>query len=290
MRDVLPEVHELQACADGVGMREIGGGHGPVKMQQEPAYRIGGAPAVVEHVRIGRIAHRRDVLPERRKKVIEQFARQRVAGDRVGEAGEGVVRQPLARHGAVERVRHVVERDQALRGGCVPLVGDVVGGAREAVDGEHRLPQASRDEERGDGKVFVMGGGHGQRHITRRKDTFACRPRRCRWPVLWRVPPIFGYTSPFGESGCESGGIGRRTGFRFQRGSPWGFESPLSHHECNLARIRRTCKRASKHSASLNAASTWPFRSPRSKARSRSGWRGSRRTSRCPDSAPARCR
>ena len=28
---------------------------------------------------------------------------------------------------------------------------------------------------------------------------------------------------------CESGGIGRRTGFRFQRRKVWGFESPLSH-------------------------------------------------------------
>ncbi len=28
----------------------------------------------------------------------------------------------------------------------------------------------------------------------------------------------------------ESGGIGRRTGFRFQRRKVWGFESPLSHH------------------------------------------------------------
>ena len=28
---------------------------------------------------------------------------------------------------------------------------------------------------------------------------------------------------------CESGGIGRRTGFRFQRLAAWGFESLLSH-------------------------------------------------------------
>jgi hypothetical protein len=29
---------------------------------------------------------------------------------------------------------------------------------------------------------------------------------------------------------CESGGIGRRTRLRIWRGNPWGFESPLSHH------------------------------------------------------------
>src|SRR6185436_17539735 len=28
----------------------------------------------------------------------------------------------------------------------------------------------------------------------------------------------------------ESGGIGRRTSLRSWRGTPWGFESPLSHH------------------------------------------------------------
>ena len=30
----------------------------------------------------------------------------------------------------------------------------------------------------------------------------------------------------------ESGGIGRRTSLRSWRGSPWGFESPLSHQTC----------------------------------------------------------
>ena len=29
---------------------------------------------------------------------------------------------------------------------------------------------------------------------------------------------------------CESGGIGRRAGFRYQWGNPWEFKSPLSHH------------------------------------------------------------
>jgi hypothetical protein len=31
------------------------------------------------------------------------------------------------------------------------------------------------------------------------------------------------------EKPCESGGIGRRTRFRFWRRKVWGFESPLSH-------------------------------------------------------------
>ena len=31
------------------------------------------------------------------------------------------------------------------------------------------------------------------------------------------------------RTACESGGTGRRAGFRFLWGNPWGFESPLSH-------------------------------------------------------------
>ena len=36
-------------------------------------------------------------------------------------------------------------------------------------------------------------------------------------------------TSMAARSLCEGGGIGRRTGFRFQRGDPWGFDSPSSY-------------------------------------------------------------
>ncbi len=36
----------------------------------------------------------------------------------------------------------------------------------------------------------------------------------------------------------ESGEIGRRTGFRFQRRKAWGFDSLLSHHRVNM--INRT--------------------------------------------------
>ena len=36
----------------------------------------------------------------------------------------------------------------------------------------------------------------------------------------------FSFTGPEAR---ESGGIGRRAGFRTPWGNPWGFESPLSH-------------------------------------------------------------
>ena len=56
-------------------------------------------------------------------------------------------------------------------------------------------------------------------------------PLRDRIASRWRRKREFRYTFPFGGSGRESGGIGRRTGLRSRRGSPWGFESPLSHHD-----------------------------------------------------------
>ena len=36
---------------------------------------------------------------------------------------------------------------------------------------------------------------------------------------------------------CESGGIGRRTGFRYQRRKAWEFESLLSHHKFYLSKF-----------------------------------------------------
>ncbi len=50
------------------------------------------------------------------------------------------------------------------------------------------------------------------------------------WLRLTRLKGIIiGVRGEFGRLGCEGGGIGRRTRFRFWRRKVWGFESPLSH-------------------------------------------------------------
>jgi hypothetical protein len=55
---------------------------------------------------------------------------------------------------------------------------------------------------------------------------------------------------------CESGGIGRRTGLRSRRGSPWGFESPLSHQNDSIRQgSQHPCKQLSRRSASSSAGS-----------------------------------
>ena len=56
-----------------------------------------------------------------------------------------------------------------------------------------------------------------------RKDFMACRGGSCSY--------------------CESGGTGRRAGFRFQWGNPWGFESPLSHHSRPRIQEKWLCPR-----------------------------------------------
>lgn len=63
----------------------------------------------------------------------------------------------------------------------------------------------------------------------------ACRGRRASGV-------LFARRSATMPAGRESGGIGRRPGFRFQCRKAWGFESPLSHHPC-VGRMfpRRAC-------------------------------------------------
>ena len=60
----------------------------------------------------------------------------------------------------------------------------------------------------------------------------------------------------------ESGGIGRRAGFRIQWGNPWEFESPLSHQ--NFARRSRLKKRRGEHLGNQwlrHRQTHWTFRS-----------------------------
>ena len=100
------------------------------------------------------------VLAERGQEIAERRERQRMPRDRVGEFRERRLRRRPARGDGVERALEAVERGEALRGRRVALVGDVVGGAREPVDREHRCPHRAGKQERRDGKILVVGGRH----------------------------------------------------------------------------------------------------------------------------------
>ncbi len=62
----------------------------------------------------------------------------------------------------IERLVVPVERTRAHHRRQVALVGKIVSGAGETVDGDDRRPQAARNEEARDRKVFVMGDGHAE--------------------------------------------------------------------------------------------------------------------------------
>src|SRR6185295_5974747 len=176
-----------------------------------------------------------------------------MARDCRGEVGEGWVSWRRARFERVERAFVTVERREARLGRQRPLVCEVVRRAGEAINRADGRAQGPGHDERGDGKVFVMSDGHAKSGAVRRNVYISLEKGRPRRGVFLASRTWTRYNHPFGESGCESGGIGRRTGFRFQRGSPWGFESPLSHHRFTLARIRRACKPVSKPSANSSA-------------------------------------
>ena len=62
--DVLPEVDELQARADGIRSRQAFGVAPAEKMQQEPPHGVGGTATVIEELREIRIALDRHILAE----------------------------------------------------------------------------------------------------------------------------------------------------------------------------------------------------------------------------------
>src|SRR5665647_3525355 len=76
---VLPEVDQLQAAADRIRMREVWFGGGVEQMQQQPAYRVGRASAVLHEFGKVRIARLDDVLRKRVEQVVKRLQRQAVS-------------------------------------------------------------------------------------------------------------------------------------------------------------------------------------------------------------------
>ena len=78
---VLPEIDQLQAGADGVGLFQVLRAGGVEQMQHQPADRIGRARAVVQQRGVILVARDGDVLFEGRQQVVERRDRQLVARD-----------------------------------------------------------------------------------------------------------------------------------------------------------------------------------------------------------------
>ena len=88
--EVLPEVGELQRGTDGVGAGQRIGVADFVKVEQEPADRVGRAATVVEQRRAIGVADRRHVLREGVEQIAEQADRETMPFDRQREWREHV--------------------------------------------------------------------------------------------------------------------------------------------------------------------------------------------------------
>ena len=155
-RNVLQEVDELQARADRVRIGEVARRGRAKQFEQKPSHRIRRAPAVVEHFVEAGIALLLHVLGEGGEEIAERLQREMIIADDRPKCREpwNSRSQALldpAQFGAKGRE----PRYSNVIGG-VALVGEVVGLPREPVDLGHRVAKLTRQEERGDGEVFVV--------------------------------------------------------------------------------------------------------------------------------------
>ena len=155
--DVLPEVGELQAGADGVRPRHRLLVAAAVQREQQAADRVGRAPAVVAQVsRTIRSAW--SSRPVRTPTAGRGIAR--AAGCVPGSPRRGPASRWHGRSRSVELLPQPGQRAQPFCRRRVTLVGEVVGGAGEAIDRPDGGAQRRRRQQRCNGKVLVVTDTH----------------------------------------------------------------------------------------------------------------------------------
>jgi hypothetical protein len=167
-----------------------------------------------------------------------------VVGDYRPQAQEHRV---LGRFAALDGIEFGLVAGQQLAwrsaGAALAFVGEVVGVAGEPVDGRHRLAQARRQQDRGDGESSRSGRRPCAGLATRRK--LRILPALSFKSGLSQQPAAIAGVSgkqvklaihsvsaglDRGPRDMRPGGeIGRRTRFRFWRRKAWGFESLPGH-------------------------------------------------------------
>ena len=155
---------ELQCGADGVRLRQRARIVHAVQVQQQPADRVGRAPAVIEQLRAVAVvcwvtscsnALSKSAAGARGAETARSWP---PAGSNTGGQRE-VAGCPCA---AASRSRTVGRQiGQALLRRCFALVGQVVRRAGERVDGPNGRPQPRRAQQRRHRKVLVMIDAHG---------------------------------------------------------------------------------------------------------------------------------
>ena len=127
-----------------------------VQRQQQATDRIRRAAAVVEHVGKRRVARDVDVLRERGQQIAEHCNRQGMRANGVRKLGEGRLLRRFAAFDRVETPRKPRERRVPHARRRRAFVGDVVGGAGEAVDRDDGAAVVLRQQHRRDREIFVM--------------------------------------------------------------------------------------------------------------------------------------
>ena len=145
LRQVLPEIRQLQRGAHRVRgeveRRIVVAGDA----EHEPSHRVGRSRAIVDQALPRRIPLDGHVLPEGADQIVEQLDRQPVPPNRVAQSHEhGIVRRrrdiAARRHGAgVQTAAPLIERVETLRRGHVAFVREIVGAAART----HRWPRST---------------------------------------------------------------------------------------------------------------------------------------------------
>ena len=162
--EVLPEVDELQRGANVVALRQQRGLGDAIQVQQQPPHGVGRQAAVVQQLGVvgvalaaGGAVH---VLLKGAQQVVQQVQRQLVRvyvlcqrAKHPGPAGVGALG---VLRGMVQGLAVGGQVGQALRGGGIALVGDVVGRAGKPIDGGNHRAQVWRAQPGRDRKVFFV--------------------------------------------------------------------------------------------------------------------------------------
>ena len=130
--------------------------------QHEPAHRIGGSAAVIEHVGPRLVAVRRDILTKRAEQILEERHRKVARANRLSNREKYLIGRIalVGPHARVQPLFPIIQQSQAFGGRPAALVGKIIGGARKGVHRGHVGTHGAGQQPRRHRKIFVMRARH----------------------------------------------------------------------------------------------------------------------------------